>query len=142
MTYRQKEAFQIMRFDEETRRKAWQAIPREEQEILVCAIRAALDGRRGPTLDALDRYAITRYRDSRKAREDAARDARRRVLVGARLDRGTADRVKAAANARGVSVYRFVRDAIEKELFHIETICGIMNGVDKSKGGENRPDVP
>lgn len=142
MTYRQKETFRMMRFDQATREKAWRAVPREEQALLVCAIRAALDGHRATTLDALDRYAVTRYRGSRRAREDAARDARRRVLVGARLDRGTADRVKVAAAARGVSVYRFVRDAIEKELFHIETICGIMGSVDGRGGGETRTNVP
>ena len=131
-----------MRFDEETRRAAWLAMPREERAMLVRALRAALDGRRGSTLDALDRYAVARYRRGRKAHADAARDARRRVLVGARLDRGTADRVRAAADARGVSVYRFVREAVERELFRFESICGTMDGVDGPGGGETRTDVP
>lgn len=142
MTYRQKETFRIMHFDEQTRRKAWQAVPREERAMLVRAIRAALAGRRGSTLDALDCFAVARYRRTRKAQADAVRDTRQRVLVGARLDRETADRVRAAADARGVSVYRFVREAIEKELFHIETVCGIMGGVGKSQGGEARTNVP
>lgn len=142
MTYRQKETFRIMHFDEETRRKAWQSVPREERALLVRALRAACDGRRGTAVDALDWYTVARYRRGRKAQADAVRDARRRVLVGARLDRETADRVRAAADARGVSVYRFVREAVERELFRFESLYGIIGCVDKSQGGEARTNVP
>lgn len=101
-----------MRFDEETRRAAWLAVPREERAMLVRAMRAALNGHKGTAVDALDWYAVARYRRGRKAQADAVRDARRRVLVGARLDRETAEQVKAAASAKGISIYKFVADAI------------------------------
>jgi len=51
-----------------------------------------------------------------KARSDHDTDAARRVLVGARLPRTTAERVQRAAARRGVSVYAWTRWAIEQNL--------------------------
>ncbi len=55
---------------------------------------------------------------ARRARRRAyqAKDNERRTLVGARLPRETAERVKDAARAERVSVYRWVSDAIDRAL--------------------------
>lgn len=61
-------------------------------------------------------YGVARYRASFKARRDALRDREKRVLIGARLDRETAGRVREAAEASGRSLYRFVADALQEEV--------------------------
>lgn len=48
----------------------------------------------------------------RKRRLNAASDKQRRVLVGARVPREEALAIELAAKERGVSTYRFVRDAL------------------------------
>lgn len=54
-----------------------------------------------------------RGRAEGKRVSDRRTDGRRRVLVGARVRRELAERVKAAAEKRGISVYRFVVDILE-----------------------------
>ncbi len=44
---------------------------------------------------------------------DRATDARRRVLIGARVPRALAEQVREAARGKGVSVYRFIVDIIK-----------------------------
>jgi len=52
-------------------------------------------------------------RTRRKRASDRATDSRRRVLVGARVPRALAERVKDAARNKDVSVYRFIVDIIK-----------------------------
>ncbi len=56
--------------------------------------------------------AIDRTRARRSS--DRATDAKRRVLVGARVPRELGDKVKLAAQEKDVSVYRFVLDTISE----------------------------
>lgn len=101
---------------------AWDAMPAAEKrrivEALRCACRDDVEGMKR----ALYHLAVVRHRRM----IDDERDRRSRVLVGARLDRVTAARVQRAARESGRSVYRFVADAIRKELFHSETECDTM----------------
>ncbi len=53
-------------------------------------------------------------RSRRRKASDRATDRRRRVLVGARVPRELAEQVRRAAQARGVSVYRFIVDIIRE----------------------------
>ncbi len=55
--------------------------------------------------------AIDRARGRRAS--DRATDRRRRVLVGARVPRSLAEKVRLAARKKGVSEYRFVLDLLE-----------------------------
>lgn len=50
----------------------------------------------------------------RKRSSDQRTDRDRRVLVGARVSRAAAGRYKAAAEAIGVSLYRFTVEALEQ----------------------------
>lgn len=96
--------------------KAWKSMPKRERAALLRTMKDAAMGDFDSVVDGLTRYAVARYQHSGKAARDAAADARKRVLVGARLPRETAERVKAAARESGRSVYRFVADAVEREL--------------------------
>ena len=63
----------------------------------------------------LQRLAVARRRASGKAESDARTDHARRILVGARLPRETAERYRSCAAAKGLSLYRFVCNALERE---------------------------
>lgn len=58
------------------------------------------------------RQTVYLARLHRRRDQDHERDRRTRVLIGARLPRDVAARVESAAMLRGVSVYRWVSDAI------------------------------
>ncbi len=87
-----KEAFDLLSADEQ--RAVLQAVETSSRPSDVVAIVMAIDRTRGRRFS------------------DRATDARRRVLVGARVPRELADKVKLAAQEKGVSVYRFVLDTI------------------------------
>lgn len=95
---------------------AWEAMQAEEREVLLNTVELLKMGHISLARKSLDHYAVVRYRNSVKARRDAIRDARARTLVGARLPRETAQEVREAAQDTGRSVYRFVADAVEREL--------------------------
>lgn len=57
-----------------------------------------------------------RARAEARRKSDRKTDAKRRVLVGARVDRELAERCRAAAEAQGVSLYRWVTDALNAHL--------------------------
>ena len=67
------------------------------------------------SLDLLERLAQARQRTQSRGESDARTDAGRRVLVGARLPRPTAERYRLAAKLKGVSLYRFACEALERE---------------------------
>lgn len=116
MTYRTKKPRKALRYDQITQKKAWDAMPKEERKYLWKFVEQTQRRHADRARKALDDYLVIRYRGTFKAARDAARDKRERVLVGARMPRETAEQVKRAAEGKGVSVYRWVSDAIEKAL--------------------------
>ena len=65
-------------------------------------------------LDRITEIAQARGRAERKRKSDRATDFRRRILVGARVPRALKEQCRAQAQARGISLYRFVLDALEQ----------------------------
>ena len=116
MTYRKHPRIKWLRYDPELSGIAWKEVGKDEREALVKVVERALDDDFPGTKRALNDYAVARHRARRKAARDAEIDNRTRVLVGARLPRERAKEVKKAAALTGRSVYRFVADAIEREL--------------------------
>ena len=120
MTYRveqaAKQAAKALRTGPDMACSAWEAMPAEEREVLLNTVELMKMGHISLARKSLDHYAVVRYRNSRKAMRDAIRDGKARTLVGARLPRETAQRVREAAQDTGRSVYRFVADAVEREL--------------------------
>ena len=82
----------------------------DERRIILDAL-AARDAPR----PFLERLAAARRRTSQRQDSDAVTDHSRRVLVGVRLPRATAARYRACAAAHGLSLYRFVCVALERE---------------------------
>lgn len=68
---------------------------------------------RGAALDMVADIVQAAARTRAKRAQDAASDHARRCLVGARLPRETANRYRAAAAEKGVSLYRWVSDALQ-----------------------------
>ena len=67
----------------------------------------------------LVRLAAARRRASQRADSDARTDHARRLLVGARLPRQTAEKYRKCAAARGLYLYRFVCQALEREYLRL-----------------------
>lgn len=84
--------------------------PAAERAALLQAMRD-----RQITPAALVRLAAARRRASQRADSDAKTDRARRILVGARLPRETAEKYRECAAAHGLSLYRFVCNALERE---------------------------
>ena len=63
----------------------------------------------------VERLAQARRRTAQRQESDAETDKGRRLLVGARLPRPLAEKYRACAKARGISLYRFVCLALERE---------------------------
>lgn len=63
----------------------------------------------------VERLAQARRRTAQRQESDAATDQGRRLLVGARVPRPLAEKYRACAKARGISLYRFVCLALERE---------------------------
>ena len=78
-------------------------------------ITRALKGGSGEVAAFILRMAAARRRATQRADSDARTDNARRVLVGARVPRGVARRYKALCQAKGISLYRFACDALERE---------------------------
>ena len=68
----------------------------------------------------LVRLAAARQRASSRSESDAKTDHARRILVGARLPRQTAERYRECAAAHGLSLYRFVANALEREYWRLK----------------------
>ena len=67
----------------------------------------------------LERLAAARRRTAQRADSDTVTDLSRRLLVGARLPRALAERYRACAHANGLSLYRFVCNALEREYWRL-----------------------
>ena len=112
MTYRQrKEEFFVLyeRFE-----ALLAGFPADERDVLLGAME---HGQIPPAV--LVRLAAARRRASGKAKSDARTDHARRLLVGARLPRQTAERYRSCARERGLSLYRFVCQALEREYLRL-----------------------
>ena len=70
----------------------------------------------GITKECLEDLAKARRRTVKKTRSDKRTDAERRQLVGARVEKERYERYKDVAEAKGVSLYRFTVDALDKAL--------------------------
>lgn len=76
----------------------------EEQAALLRALDAGRD-------DLV--ASLIRARRRRAQKQDS--DVGSRILVGARIHRQTAERYRSCARKRGISLYRFVCSALERE---------------------------
>lgn len=63
----------------------------------------------------LERLAAARRRTVQRANSDARTDRGRRLLVGARVPWERAERYRSCAREHGLSLYRFVANALERE---------------------------
>ena len=95
----------------------------DERAVLLAALEA---GQVKPGL--LVRLAAARRRTCQRADSDAVTDLGRRLLVGARLPRETAERYRQCAKEHGISLYRFVSNALEREYWRLRghDVGGIM----------------
>lgn len=105
-----------MRYDSFELEEALEQLGKRDREALAGIAEKAARKDLPGVLDGLRDYAVTRSRQGRKARLDAQRDRKARVLVGARVSRERAELVKQAAQWSGRSTYRLVMDALEKEV--------------------------
>lgn len=90
-------------------------LPRDERTAFTAIVEAE-DGKRG---EALAEYLALRKRKRRKAAADYKRDQERRVLIGARITREDAARIRRAAEIEGESLYSFAYRALMKEVEEI-----------------------
>lgn len=79
------------------------------------AISDALDTDNPSVVDLVVRLCLARRRAEQRWRSDMISDKGRRLLVGARLPRKTAEKYRECAAAHGLSMYRFAVDALERE---------------------------
>ena len=106
--------------DEHEQRAILRALDRLPVDQRRAAARALLRlSGRGPVsraraLDVLGDLIRAQARTNARRTSDARTDSTRRTLVGARVPRADADRYRAAAAAKGVSLYAWVRDALEE----------------------------
>ena len=82
----------------------------DERAVLLAALEG---GQVRPAL--LVSLAEARRRTCQRRDSDAKTDVARRILVGARLPRRLAERYRACARVQGLSLYRFVCSALERE---------------------------
>lgn len=105
--------------DEHEQRAILRALDRLPADQRRAAARALLRlSGRGPVsraraLEVLGELVKAQARTNARRTSDARTDSTRRTLVGARVPRADADRYRAAAAAEGVSLYAWVRDALE-----------------------------
>lgn len=111
MTYREKEGKTVAKTRKiEAMQRGLQAMTPGERKAVAAAIRATTAAGLGPW--PVSNIVIARGRAARKKQTDKRGDAKRRVLVGARLPRCIADRCSAAAAAADQSLYAWTRSAI------------------------------
>lgn len=91
-----------------------EAMSADERAALKAAMEQAREDEDWEMLELIVGIASALGRSLARRDSDKRTDAKRRVLVGAHVPRGLAERVKAAAAAKGVSQYRFLVDGIER----------------------------
>lgn len=92
----------------------------DEREAMRAALDAAMELRdpleRWRILDAIEGVGSAKGRSGQRRRSDAVTDRKRRQLVGARIPIEIADRIRDCADRTGVSLYRWVYDALVKAM--------------------------
>ncbi len=83
----------------------------EEQAVMM----DALDTENWDVPDLISRLCLARRRAEQRWKSDMTTDQARRLLVGARIPRRKAEQYRRRAAAHGMSLYRFVCVALEKE---------------------------
>ena len=83
----------------------------QEREVIL----AGLEEGDAKVADFTRRLLLARRRTEQRARSDARTGARRRVLVGAQVPREAGQRYRQCAEGEGISLYRFVCNALERE---------------------------
>ena len=91
----------------------------QERAAMEAAYWAALHIQKGSErrkmMDRITDIGAARGRAEQCRESNARTDARRRKLVGARVPKEFAQRCKRCADAKGISLYRFVCNALERE---------------------------
>ena len=82
----------------------------EERAVMI----DALDMDNNSVPDLINRLCLARRRARQRWESDMTTDRGRRLLVGARVPRRTAERYRACAAGHGMSLYRFVCVALEQ----------------------------
>lgn len=95
-------------------KRGLEAMSAEEREAVAVALEGALRPAGKDWMGLVTNIVAARGRAMARRDSDKRTDAKRRVLVGAHVPRGLAERVRAAAAAKGVSQYRFLVDGIER----------------------------
>ena len=80
----------------------------EEREVLIDALAA---GQR----ELVTALVLARRRTQQRRDSDSETDVERRLTVGARVSRKRAERFRKCAQDHGLSLYRFVCNALERE---------------------------
>ena len=80
----------------------------EEREVLLDAL---AQGQR----ELVTALVLARRRGGQRRDSDRETDIDRRILVGARLPRTTGEQLRQCARDHGMSLYRFVCQALERE---------------------------
>lgn len=80
----------------------------EEREVLLDAL---AQGQR----ELVTALVLARRRTGQRRDSDRKTDADRRILVGARLPRATGEQLRKCVQDHGMSLYRFVCQALERE---------------------------
>lgn len=94
-----------------------------EKEVLLEGFKLFSAEEREVLLDALAQgqwelvtaLVLARRRTGQRRDSDRETDADRRILVGARLPRATGEQLRKCAQDHGMSLYRFVCQALERE---------------------------
>ena len=96
-------------------------IPQRERKIILRQLERTPAAGRDAAVQMALACMKAQQRTQVKAAQDAASDADRRTLVGARLPRSVADRVRAQAEKRDISVYRWIQEAVLTQLIEQES---------------------
>lgn len=97
---------------------------RDAMKAALKAIDALPPNCREMMLDRVTEIAAARGRAQARRTSDRITDLRRRTLVGARVPRALKEQCRAQAQARGVSLYRFVLDALEQACHNGHALSG------------------
>lgn len=82
----------------------------EERDVILEALAQNM-----PLSVFLRRLVLARRRTQQRRESDTETDVERRLLVGARVSRKRAERFRKCAQDHGLSLYRFVCNALERE---------------------------
>lgn len=87
----------------------------EERAALMDALQAAYSSGLVDVVTSLEALALARRRAQQRRDSDAVTDLGRRLTVSTRLPRALAEKYRACAHSHGLSLYRFVCNALERE---------------------------